>query len=341
MYKRFIFSLILSIGILAAAAQSVYAVPVRTYGSVAPDIGKYILKSENAGNGNFAPNSSVSIDSYLFQCKSAGTDACSTQHINDAALVQKWQNYVTVPQLNSSSSEIKHNIGALPYGQCGRIQYDQGVVGIDGAIGGWVYNFGKDCDGATNQTSTCSAQQPINTQFRLSGNGGWVSGNDMTGLNLKTGQQIDVNCFAKNGSALLAGGVIDMRKPDGTVVRASSNAELRNLSLTQVGQYSFTCSSTTIASCSDADALSVTSLGTATPTPLPTPVPTPIPTPLPTPRVSPTPSPTPHPQVSTCDSLQVVGGNNSHVPAKVTRNGTNKRTLISVSQWNVGVAIGL
>jgi len=42
----------------------------------------------------------------------------------------------------------------------------------------------------------------------LSGNTNWISGNDMTNLNVKTGQQIDVNCFAQNGNALLENAAI-------------------------------------------------------------------------------------------------------------------------------------
>lgn len=326
MSKRFVFSLLLSVGFLAAAARPAYAVPVRTYGSVTPELGRYTLKSETTGNGNFAPGSSATVDSYLYQCKSAGTAACSTEHNSDATLANKWQNYVGVPELNQSSIEVRNQIGKLPFGQCGRIQYDQGIVGVPGAIGGWVYNFGKDCAGAPAQTTTqgnaCTSQQPVNTQFRLSGNGGWVSGNDMTGLNLKTGQNIDVNCFAKNGSALLEGGFIDLRKPDGSVVRVSSTAELRNVTLDQVGQYTYTCSSATINSCADADSFSVSAAVTASPSPVPTPVATPA--------TSPTPSATPIAQVSSCDNLQVTGGNSSNIPAKVTlraRGSDNKGNI--------------
>jgi len=324
MRTRLIFSLVLSIGFLLSAAQAVYAVPVRTYGSISPTQGAYRLKSENGGNGNLSPNSSVTVDSYLFQCKSAGTDGCSTQHNSDATLVTKWSNYVTVPQLNSSSDEVRHSISSLPYGQCGRIQYDQGITGIDGAVGGWVHNFGSDCPNTPPQAATCSSQQPVNTQFRLSGNSGWVSGADMNGLNLRTGQQIDVNCFAKNGAAQLEGAVIDVKRPDGSVIRATTTPQLLNGTLTQVGQYTFTCSSSTINSCSDVDTLTVATVGTASPSPVPSP--------------SPTPSPTPNPQVSSCDSLQVISGNNSNVPAKVVlrARGSDNRGNIQAYRYYFG-----
>lgn len=325
---KHLFSLVLSVIFFATAAQAAYAVPVRTYGGVTPDAGIYTLKAENGGLGNLAPNSSATVDSYLFQCRASGSDACSTSHNSDATLVNKWQNYVTVPQLGSSATQVKHAIGPLPYGQCGRIQYDQGINGIDGAIGGWVYDFGRDCSNTIAQNATCSSQQPINTQFRLTGNGGWISGNDMNGVNLRTGQQIDVNCFAKNGSALLEGGAIDVTSPDGRTNRLANSSELRAMNLLQTGTYTFTCSSTTIASCSDTDSFRVNAVGTTTPSPYPTPAASP--TPNPTPNPTPTPNATPNPQVSTCDSLQVVGGNNSLVPAKVTlraRGSDNKGNI--------------
>lgn len=328
MRTRFLFSTILSVIFFAAAAQIAYAVPVRTYGGVNANFGYYSLKSENGGNGNLTPNTSVIVDSYLFQCKSSGTGACSTEHNNDATLVNKWQNYVTVPQLNGSSSQIRHDFASLPYGQCGRLQYDQGVVGIDGAIGGWVYDFGHDCPGASAtlaQATTCNSQQQVNTQFRQSGNGPWISGNDLSDIRLTPGAQVDVNCFAKTGTALLEGGVIELTTPNGQRSRASNSPELRNYTIPQSGRYTFTCTSTTISSCSDTDTFVVVA-GAASPAP--SPVPTPVPTPSPTPR--PTPSPSVAPQLSSCDSLQVVGGNNSQVPAKVTlraRGSDNKGNI--------------
>lgn len=312
--RKSLFAIFFSLGLFFTATQSVYAVPVRTYGGVSSNVGFYKLKSENGGNGNLTPGSSVNVDSYLYQCKSAGTAACSTEHNNDATLVKKWQNTLTVPALNQSTSQVNHDFNSLPYGQCGRVQYDQGVVGISGAIGGWVYNFGKDCADAPSQTSTntCTAQQPINTQFRMSGNGSWVSGNDLNSSTVRAGQQIDANCFAKNGSALLENGVVNVQTPSGQTYRASNNPELRNYTVSEVGRYTFTCVSTTINNCSDTDTFTVNVTGSATPTP--TLRPTPRPTPSPSPR--PTPSPISD-HKSTCEDLDVIEGNNSTVPAKV------------------------
>jgi len=170
-------------------------------------------------------------------------------------------------------------------------------------------------------SSTCQSQQPVNTQFRFSGNGPWVSGNDLTNQRPTVGQQIDVNCFAKNGTALLEGGYIDVIFNGGTY-RVSNTAELRNATLQNPGSYHFTCRSASITSCEDSDAITVYSavtLPTPTPRPTPTPIPTPLPTPQPTVISTPTPTPTPqNPHYSTCDSLQVISGNDSLVPAKVT-----------------------
>lgn len=316
MRKLHLFAVLLSLAFFASATQAAYAVPVRTYGGVSSNEGFYKLKSENGGNGNLNPGSSVTVDSYLFQCKSAGTAACSTEHNSDATLVQKWQNILTVPTLNQSTSQVNHEFKNLPYGACGRVQYDQGVVGINGAIGGWVYNFGKDCTDAPTQTSgqTCSAQQPLNTQFRMSGSNSWVSGGDLQSSNVRAGQQIDANCFAKNGSSLLENGVINVQTPSGQSYRAASAPELRNFTVSEVGRYTFTCVSTTQNNCSDTDTFAVQVTGSATPAPSLSP--SPRPTPSPTPRPTPSPSPTVPHQVS-CNDLTILEGNNNTVPAKV------------------------
>jgi hypothetical protein len=329
MRKSFFFSFFLAIGLWFFAAQPVFAVAVRTHGGVTPTRGNYTLRSENGGNGNLNPGSSVTVDSYLFQCKSSGTAACSTEHNSDATLVQKWQNMLTVPNLNASTAPVTHNFVSLPHGQCGRIQYDQGVVGINGAIGGWVYNFGVDCQNpqSPSPTTSCSSQQPINTQFKASNTNNWISGADTTNANFKVGQQVDVNCFAKNGSSLLEGGVIDLRLPNGQNFRISNTPELRNYALPATGLYTFTCSSTTINSCSDSDNFTIAAVATPQPSPQPSPTAGVTPTPQATPQPSPTSS---SPQISTCDRLEVISGNDSLVPAKVTfraRGSDNKGSI--------------
>jgi hypothetical protein len=311
--KKILFSLVCAFLFILASASTAYAVPVRTYGGVNATSGNYYLQSDNTGNGNLNPGSQVTVDSYVFQCKSSGSAACSTEWNSDATLVQKFQNTVTVPGLNQRTSQITHTF-SLPYGQCGRVQYDQGIVGIPGAVGGWVYDFGRSCDNASPAPSaspslSCSGQLPVLIQFRTANTGQWQSGSSF-GTSLRPNQAIDINCFAKNGTALLDGGYIDVTLPDGQHSRVSNTAEARNYVLNQGGSYNFTCASSTMSSCTSADYLSV--------------------------NLNPTPRPHHEPQQpatsqqSSCNSLQVVGGNNSLVPAKVTL-----RTSASDNKGNI------
>jgi len=314
-----------SIFFISAATQA-YAVPIRTVGEVNAQSGNYVLKSENGGNGNLQVGSSVTVDSYLFQCKLSGTVDCSTEWNSDAVLVQKWQNILNVPPLNTSTSRVTHNFSTLPFGSCGRVQYDQGVVGISGAVGGWVYNFGKDCPGATPSASpiaTCADQQPLNTQFRRSGATLWVSGQELMGQNVRVGDSIDVNCFAKNGSALLNNAVITITLPAGQTYQLANSPELRNYSLPASGTYQFTCSSATLATCADTDSFSTPVLAT--------PLPTPLQTPLPTPILYPTPTPTS--QLSSCDTLQTVSGENNTVPAQVAFRASGSDNMGSIQAY--------
>ena len=308
--------------------SKIHAVGVQTVGSVSQTSGYYRLKSISNGQGNFTVGSNVTVDSYLFQCKSKGSAGCSTQWNSDATLVQKWQNSVKVPNLNQQSDQITHQWGNLPLGQCGRITYNQGIAGLNDAVGGWVYDFGKDCTTGPTQPApsggVCTTQQPVDTQVRVSGNDKtpWISGGDLSNQNIYPGQKIDVNCFAKYGSALLENGVIDVTLPNGKQERVSTTGELRNYALNNVGGYTFSCSSTSIPSCSNTDTVNVKARFPnpffPNPSPTPTPTPTPSSTPSPTPKPTATPTPTPSTYRSSCDNLSVVSGNDSLIPAKVT-----------------------
>jgi hypothetical protein len=138
----------------------------------------------------------------------------------------------------------------------------------------------------TTTTNACGADVPVNTQFRPSGNGAWVSGAAMTTAKYTAGQSIDVNCFAKNGTALLTGGTITLTLPDNTTSQVSSGPQLRNYIIPTAGKFTFTCKSTTLVGCSDPDSFTALA-GAATPTPSPSPSPsasaTATPTPTPTP----------------------------------------------------------
>ena len=185
----------------------------------------------------------------------------------------------------------------------------------------------------TQAASTCSSQQDVNTQFRFSGSGDspWISGSELSGQQPRVGQRIDVNCFAKTGAALLEGGVIDLHFPNGGTARVSNTPELRGYTLSTAGNYTFTCSSTTITQCSNVDNFTVV-------THSPTPTPSPVSTPRPTPSPSVSPRPTPSPQISTCDKLEVISGNDSIIPAKVTlrARGADNKGSIQVYRFYFG-----
>lgn len=172
--------------------------------------------------------------------------------------------------------------------------------------------------------NSCADQEPVNTQFRFGdSNGDWVDGTFLSSQNLYTGTQIDVNCFSKNGYAQLSGGVVDVTYPDGNTKRVSNRPQIDDFTVSQSGTYSFRCSSTTINNCSNTDSVTVRRLASPSPSIRPTPTPSPAPA-----DPSPTPKTTPH--KSACEELDVVGGNNSLVPAKVTlraRGSDNKGNI--------------
>jgi hypothetical protein len=168
--------------------------------------------------------------------------------------------------------------------------------------------YSGDCKQNTPPKTTpesCRDYRPLNTQFRKTGDSTWISGDDLSKKTLKEGDRIDVNCFAKTGTALLPNAVIDVRKPDGSTQRVANSGELRNYKIEQSGSYRFTCSSTKFDYCYDGDSFRVQK--TVSPSPVPTPIP----------------SPTPEPQhASRCVDLDIVKGNNQTVPAEVTLRAT-------------------
>jgi hypothetical protein len=145
---------------------------------------------------------------------------------------------------------------------------------------------------SSNPTS-CSAQMPVNTQFRRSGQSAWVSGADITASGLTQNTQIDVNCFAKNGTALLSNANIEISYPSGINV-TSVGPELRNFVLGASGNYSFRCYSSNNTSCNNTDNLSVAFPSTAVG------------------------GGQAAANTSSCDDLTIASGNSGLVPAKVT-----------------------
>jgi hypothetical protein len=168
----------------------------------------------------------------------------------------------------------------------------------------------------TNTTNTCSDQQLVLIQFQRPGANSWMGGSSFTNQNIQKNEQINVNCFAKNGTALLSGGYIDMTDPLGRSRRVSDSSELRNFTVDTSGTYSFTCRSATINQCTSGDSFQVQGTNPPTPTPIQSQPPQSIPSPT--------------PQQSSCDNLEIVSGNNSLVPATVVlraRGSDNKGSI--------------
>jgi len=146
---------------------------------------------------------------------------------------------------------------------------------------------------AYGDSSTC-ADAPVNTQFRITREDldPWLSGEQ---LHPKVGEYIDVNCFAKNGAALLSDSQLSATlttsngSPAPLTLPTSTTAQLRHYQVTQAGRYIFTCKNTPD-TCHDQDSFVVES----TPSPVPVLTPTPIPSPI---LIA---TPTPTPSISTC-----------------------------------------
>lgn len=253
------------------------------------------------GHGSFAVGQTIQGDWAAFHCTGAGTSPCATDLTpGEATKIAGGDWSVAVPAQNQRVQIGRHHYQSQA---CGRIQYDFGVNGV-GTIGGWVHNFGSDCPAQVQPTmvpsrETCQDYLPVNTQFRISRwlrDDPWLSGSDLQ--DLKPGEVIDVNCFAKNGTALLPDARIEITTPVGTLTR--DGAELRRYRLAHAGDYSFRCVSTTLEPvCADTDRLSVGVATTPTPTRTPTPVPTGV------------------EHRASCDSLRVVSGGGAMAPASV------------------------
>ncbi|MCD8484720.1 PKD domain-containing protein [Candidatus Woesebacteria bacterium] len=110
--------------------------------------------------------------------------------------------------------------------------------------------------GNDENDQTCSAYEPVNTQFRKSGENTWISGDDMSSKNIAIGDTVDVNCFAKNGADLLPGAKIEITKPDNST-ETKHTSVLRNYEVKDFGSYRFRCYSTTIDACSNTDSFRV------------------------------------------------------------------------------------
>jgi len=108
-------------------------------------------------------------------------------------------------------------------------------------------------------SNSCASQMPVNVQFRIHTNqdNPWISGNDMTNLNLQLGDRIDANCFSKNGYDVLEGGNFSINYPLSASPGFIAGTRVNNIALERTGRYTFTCSSSTIDNCSDTDSFYV------------------------------------------------------------------------------------
>lgn len=111
-----------------------------------------------------------------------------------------------------------------------------------------------------NQAATSCSEAPVNTQFRkyTGKDTAWFEGSTFT--TLKVNDAVDVNCFAKNGSALLTGGKVSVYNGSVTaanLVTTSTGPELRNFVLTKSGKYTFICENPA-KTCSNTDSFTVT-----------------------------------------------------------------------------------
>lgn len=135
------------------------------------------------------------------------------------------------------------------------------------AAAGSTGSTGGTSTSTSTSTSTCS-ESPVNTQFRKTTGSDtpWYDGSAITDVTV--GQKIDINCFSKNGAALLTGSNIYVKLPgSSTETKISSEAQLKSYEITQAGTYSFTCKSTSLTSCTNTDSITTLAAPANTSTP--------------------------------------------------------------------------
>ncbi len=154
-----------------------------------------------------------------------------------------------------------------------------GVLAIAGFVASYFLVF--QTQEIRQQAAGCS-EAPVNVEFRKytgKDEPGWKS--DLN--NVFPGDKLDVNCFAKNGTALLKNGkfTATLNGKPYTIPKAAfkSPTEIRGWKIPQEGKYVFTCSNG--AGCKDSDDIVIPKRPTRpTPTPTPTPPTSPTPTPV-------------------------------------------------------------
>lgn len=119
---------------------------------------------------------------------------------------------------------------------------------------------GGSTGGQTGGGSATCSENPVNVQFRKwTGNDTpWISGGELT---LKTGEFVDVNCFARNGSALLQNAqfvvtLTNNAQTETLNIPTDGNGQIRKMAISKAGQYRFVCRNSNN-SCSDTDQFTV------------------------------------------------------------------------------------
>jgi hypothetical protein len=132
-----------------------------------------------------------------------------------------------------------------------------GALTIAGFLAAYVLVFRPQ---EIRQRAAGCSEAPVNVEFRRytgKDEPGWRAGSTFTGV--IAGDKMDVNCFARNGAALLSGGKFTVKRGGQvyTVPTAAlkSATEIRGWTTPSAGTYVFTCSNN--AGCSNSDTLVV------------------------------------------------------------------------------------
>jgi hypothetical protein len=254
-------------------------VSIRSDGGVYDGYGEAWLSSNRVGEwqGDYADNDWVDGEWAVFHCARAGTAACATNLTPLEAKKVEGGSYRIRAAPSGERTYLGKHVFTVP--KCGRVQYDIGTT-KEGTVGGWVHNYGQDCDEVKPVSSRlkyrerlqarlnraheranakiygtsrdiCREWAPINTEFRMhtGQDTHWMSGSAMS---VEKGDRIDVNCFAKNGTALLPNAEMVIMTPSQKWVH--QGAELRNYVVGEKGKHTFMCRAPDISvTCSDKD----------------------------------------------------------------------------------------
>lgn len=320
--KAFILYIAACLSLLFSLALPVRAVSINGEGGVHATYGEAYVASmpDGKAHGYYQPGETVTGTWAAFHCTKAGSSACATDLTpSEATKIGGGSYSVKVAEVNKQVYVGKHSYSS---NSCGRIQYDIGTT-KDGTIGGWVYNFGKDCSETsvtptpTNTTSSCQPWEPVNTEFRIHNatSKDWKSGESLG--ELKIGNRIDVNCFAKNGTALLPDAEIRIDTPVGQINKLG--AELRDFALEHEGAYRFVCQSQSLTPvCSNTDTLRVVKTVQPSSTPVPTPTKPAIGGPV---------------HEAACNDLRIISGAGALAPATVEVQTEATDNLGSIRQY--------